>query len=437
VTGDSSEIQAPTARLDEPFAGSEHPGERGRLRRIAIDIRPLRQAPAFRRLWLGQAISFIGGEITYVAMPFQMYALTGSTLAVGMLSLCLLVPLLTLTLVGGAIADAVDRRRLLLWTEAGLSLASAGLAVNAALPHPRAWLLYIFAVVSASFFCLGVPAMRSLTPRLVPQEQIAAASNLESLYGNFGAVAGPALAGVLIAAVGLSATYLIDVASFGASLASVWALPAISPAADADRPSARSIAEGFRYVRTQPAVLGIFLVDTNAMIFGMPSALFPALAEHRFGGGAQTVGLLYAAPYGGALAASLLSGWVSHARRHGVIVVIAAGLWGAAIAVFGFVTSLALALAFLALAGAADLVSAVFRSAIVLKVTPDALRGRVSGIEFAQVASAPTLGNVEAGVLASLTSIRFSVVSGGLACVVGTCLIALLLPALRRYDARA
>jgi MFS family permease len=169
----------------------------------------------------------------------------------------------------------------------------------------------------------------------------------------------------------------------------------------------------------------------------MPSALFPALAEHRFGGGAQTVGLLYAAPYAGALAASLLSGWVSHARRHGVIVLIAAGLWGAAIAVFGFVTSLALALAFLALAGAADLVSAVFRSAIVLRVTPDAMRGRVSGIEFAQVASAPTLGNVEAGGLAALTSLRFSIASGGVACVAGTILIGLLLPALRRYDAKA
>ena len=416
---------------------SGRPGRIASLRRVAIDVRPLRESPPFRRLWVGQAISFLFGEVTYVALPYQVYKLTGSTLAVGMLSFCLLVPLLTLTLVGGAIADALDRRRVLLVTELGLAASSAGLAVNAALPHPHVWLLYVLATLSAGFFSLGIPAMRSLTPRLVGEHQIAAASNLEGLYSNFGAVAGPALGGLLIAGIGLTATYTLDVASFAASLISVWLLPSIAPAPEADRASVRSIVEGFRYVRSQPAILGIFLVDTNAMIFGMPAALFPALATHRFGGGAHTVGFLYAAPYAGAFLASFASGWVSHARRHGLIVVIAAALWGVAIAVFGFVTSLPLALFFLALAGAADLVSAIFRSAIVLKVTPDELRGRVSGIEFAQVASAPTLGNVEAGALASLTSLRFSIASGGIACIVGTLLIALLVPALRRYDARA
>ena len=423
--------------IPEPLPDADHPGPRGWLRRAAIDLRPLRESPAFRRLWFGQTVSFIGGEITYVAIPYQMYELTGSTLAVGLVALCELVPLLTLTLVGGAIADAVDRRRLVLATEVALLLSSAGLAANAALPNPQVWLLYVLAFVSACFFSLGIPAMRAMTPRLVAEEQIPAASNLNSLYGNLGAVAGPALGGVLIGVVGLTGAYLIDVASFGASLVAVWLLPPIAPAPDADRPSLRSIVDGFRYVRTQPAVMGIFLVDTNAMIFGMPSALFPALAEHRFGGGAQTVGLLYAAPYAGALVASMLSGWVSHARRHGLIVLVAASLWGVAITIFGFVHSLPLALLFLALAGAADLVSAIFRSAIVLKVTPDSLRGRVTGIEFAQVAAAPTLGNVEAGVVASLTSLRFSIVSGGLACVAGTILIALLVPALRRYDAKA
>jgi MFS family permease len=406
------------------------------LARAAVDLTPLRESQPFRRLWAGQAVSFLGSEINQVAVPIQLYQLTRSTLAVGLLGLTVLVPLLTLTLVGGAIADAFDRRRLLLVSESGLALVGVGFAVNATLPHPQVWLLYVLSTVGASVFCLGTPAMRSLTPRLVPEEQIVSASNLNSIYSNFGAVAGPALGGILVATVGLTATYLIDVATFAASLASVWALPPVPPAHDADRPSLRSIVDGFRYVRTQRAVLGIFLVDTNAMIFGMPSALFPALADHRFGGGAQTVGFLYAAPYAGALVASLLSGWVTHARRHGLIVLVAASLWGVAIAIFGFVESLPLALVCLALAGAADLVSAVFRSAIVLRVTPDSLRGRVSGIEFAQVASAPTLGNVEAGVLASLTSLRFSIVSGGIACVAGTVLIGLLLPALRRYDAR-
>ena len=349
----------------------------------------------------------------------------------------MLIPLLTFTFVGGAIADAVDRRRLGLLTETGLALVAVGFAVNAALPHPQTWLLFVLSTAGASTYCLGVPALRSLAPRLVEPDQLPAAAALEGVYGNFGAVAGPAVAGVLIASVGLVNTYLIDVATFAASLWSLWALPALPPAQDADRPSLRSIFDGFRYIGTQRAVLGIFLVDTNAMIFGMPSALFPALADTHFGGGAQTLGFLYAAPYGGALVASLLSGWVSHTRRHGIIVLVAAGLWGAAIIAFGLVESLWIALLFLALAGAADLVSAIFRSAIVLRVTPDELRGRVTGIEFAQVASAPTLGNVEAGVVASLTSLRFSIVSGGVLCVAGTVLIGLALPALRHYDARA
>jgi len=365
------------------------------------------------------------------------YELTHSTLAVGLLAFTVLVPLLTFTLIGGAIADAVDRRKLALLTESGLVLVAAGFAANAALPNPRIWLLYVLSSIGASVYCLGAPALRSLVPRLVEPEQIPAASALEGVYGNLGAVAGPALAGVLIASVGLVNTYLIDLVTFSASIWSLWALPSIAPAPDAARASLRSLVDGFRYVRRQPSVLGIFLVDTNAMIFGMPSALFPALADVKFGGGAQTVGLLYAAPSGGALLASLLSGWVSHARRHGLIVLVAAGLWGTAIAAFGFAHALWLALLLLALAGAADLVSAVFRSAIVLRVTPDHYRGRVTGIEFAQVASAPTLGNVEAGVLASLTSLRFSIVSGGIACVAGTLAIGALLPALRRYDAKA
>jgi hypothetical protein len=214
-------------------------------------------------------------------------------------------------------------------------------------------------------------------------------------------------------------------------------LPKIPSDPEADRPGLRSVVEGFRYLKNHRVVLGSFLVDSNAMIFGMPSALFPALAENHFGGGATTVGYLYAAPYAGALLCSLTSGWTSHVRRQGLAVLVAAGLWGAAITVFGLVDSLWLALVFLAIAGGADLISALFRSAILLSATTESMRGRLAGIEFAQVASAPTLGNVEAGLVASLSSIRFSVVSGGVLCVVGTVVIGLLLPALARYDAKA
>lgn len=266
--------------------------------------------------------------------------------------------------------------------------------------------------------------------------QIPAAMALEGIYSSFGAVAGPAVGGLLIAAVGLPATYGIDVLTFAASIATVWALPVFPPAEDADRAGLGSLLAGLRYVRKRKVLLGIFLVDTNAMIFGMPSALFPALADRQFDAGAEVVGFLYAAPYAGALVASVLSGWTGRVRRQGVAVAVAAACWGAALVVFGLASALWLALLMLAFAGAADMVSAVFRSTILFAATPEGMRGRLSGIELAQVASAPTLGNVEAGVVAAFTSVRFSIVSGGLACIAGTAVVCAAVPALLRYDAR-
>jgi MFS family permease len=406
-----------------------------RLRRLAVDVRPLRYRD-FRRLWLGQAVSVFGSWITYVAIPFQMYELTGSTLAVGLVALCEFVPMVTLAVVGGAIADAVDRRRLMLVTELGLIACSAALAANAMLADPQVWALFLLAALITAFWALGSPALRSLTPRLVPEDQLASASLLNTAYQSLAAVGGPATGGLLIATLGLTGTYLIDVASFTASLFAIWRLPSYPPHEHAERAGWRSLLEGLRFVGSKPVILGIFLLDTNAMVFGMPSALFPALAQHRFGGGATTVGFLYAAPYAGALAATLVSGWVANVRKQGVGVAIAAALWGLSILIFGFATSLPLALTMLAFAGAADNVSAAFRSAIVLAATPDPMRGRVSGIELAQVASTPSLGNLEAGVVASLTSLRFSIVSGGLICILGTAVIVAAVPALLRYDAR-
>ena len=404
--------------------------------RLAIDVTPLRDYPDFRRLWIGQAISFVGGEITFVALPFQVYELTHSTLALGLFSLTQLVPLLTLTLLGGAFADALDRRRLLLVTETTEALAVAGLAVNAALPHPSLAALVVLATIAAACFSTGVSAMRSLPARLVPEEAFTKASALDSLYYGIGGVAGPAVAGLLIKATGLSFVYALDAASFAASLVALWGLPAIPPAPDADRAGLRSIAQGFGFLRREKAILGFFLVDTNAMIFGMPIALFPAIADRRFGD-ATLVGYLYAAPAAGALLAALGSGWVAHVRRQGLVVVVAACGWGAAITLFAWADHLWLALVLVALAGFADQISAIFRSAMLLTLTPDRLRGRMLGIEFFQVASAPTLGNLEAGVVASVSSIRFSVASGGLLCIVGTLASAAAFPALLRYDAKA
>jgi MFS family permease len=411
--------------------------EPGRLRRLTIDLGPLRRYPAFRRLFIGQTVSTFGSEIAAVAAPFQLFQLTHSTLQVGLLSLCELFPFLTLTIVGGAIADAVDRRRLLFVTEVLLALVAVGFAANASLAHPRVWAIYVLVTLAMSIFSLGVAGMNSVIPRLVERHELAAANAIENVYGSTTNVAGPALGGVLIAVLGLRGAYLLDAGTFAASLWSVWRLPSLPPAHDAERPSLRTIAEGFRFVRGKKVLLGMFLADSNAMVFGMPRALFPALALHRFHGGAGILGLMYAAPYAGELVSSVLSGWMTHVRRQGLIVAIAAGLWGVAITAFGFAGSLWLALLLLAAAGAADNVSAVLRGTILWTVTPDELRGRVSGIEFAQVAATPALGNVEAGIVASLTSLRFSIVSGGLACVAGTVLVALAVPAFIRYDARA
>jgi MFS family permease len=421
--------------VEDPAGEAERPGRAAFLRGLAIDLTPLRRSRDFRRLWFGNAISLLGSMLTTVAIPYQVYQLTGSTLAVGLLGIAALVPLLTISFLGGAIADALDRRLLLIVSDVGLAAISGLLVANAALEHPRLWALYGAETLGTAFYAIQRPAMDALVPRLVGEDQIASAAAVQGIYGSFGHVGGPALGGILIASVGLTATYAVDVVTFTGSLVAAMLLPKMPPLEAVARPGLSAIAEGFTFVRQKPELKGIFAVDTVAMVFGMPSALFPAFGEH-FGGGARTVGFLYAAPYAGALVATLLSGWVTRARRQGLGVCIAASAWGAAIVGFGLAPGLWPALLFLALAGAADDWSAILRSTILLTVTPDSMRGRLSGIELAQVASAPTLGNVEAGALASLTSLRFSVVSGGIACIAGCWLFVAAVPALLRYDSQ-
>jgi MFS family permease len=285
-------------------------------------------------------------------------------------------------------------------------------------------------LLASSAFAFGVGAQNALIPRIVGDDQLAAANNLNSVIGSLGAVVGPALAGALLGSVGVLPAYIVDTSTFFATLVAVWLLPPLVPeGGDDERPSFRSIANGFRFLRSSRVILGFMLVDTNAMIFGMPTALFPALAVHRFHH-AGYVGYLFAGVSAGALLASALGGWMTHVRRQGLVVVIAAAVWGGAIAGFGFTTSLWPALVLLAVAGAGDEISAILRGTMLLQLTPDSLRGRLIGIEFAQVTSTPALGNFEAGLVASLTSVRAAVVSGGLACVAGCAVIAALVPAL-------
>jgi MFS family permease len=418
----------------EPPATEERPSWREFAARVTVDFTPLRDYPDYRRLWIGQAVTFVGSEMALVALPFQVWQLTHSTLALGLFSLTELFPLLTLTLAGGAVADAFDRRRMVLVTETLQAVGIAGLLVNAALPHPSTAVVFVFATVVAGCFSAGVGAMRSLPQRLVPEEVYAQVGALDSIYYGLGGVAGPPLAGLLIAVAGLAAVYAIGMASFAATVVALWGLPPIPPHPDADRPGLRSIVEGFRFVAREKVILGFFLVDTNAMVFGMPLGLFPAIAA-RFGD-ATFLGALYAAPAAGALVAGLGSGWVGYVRRQGVVVVAAASLWGLAIVGFAYADRFWLALLLVGLAGFADQVSAIFRNAMLLALTPGRLIGRVRGIEFMQVASAPSLGNLEAGVVASLTSIRVSVASGGLLCIAGTLASAAAFPALVRYETR-
>ena len=403
------------------------------LRALVIDTRPLRRRE-FRLLFIGQTITFAGSMITYVAIPFQVYQLTRSPLAVGLLSLAELVPLLLTALVGGALADALDRRMMLRATEAGLLLTSAGLALNALAERPHVWVLFCAAALMAALDGLQRPSLEALVPRLVPRDELPGATALQSLRGTAGQLAGPAIGGLLIAGAGLPAAYTVDAASFAVSLLALGMLRAVPPPPDAQRPSLRGIVEGLRYARARKDLLGTYVVDIVAMVFGMPMALFPAIAARL--GGARTLGLLYAAPAAGAMLISAGSGWIGRIHRHGLAILLAAAAWGAAVVGFGLAGPLWLALLMLAAAGAADMVSGMFRTVMWNQTIPDELRGRLAGIEMLSYTTGPLLGNVEAGLLAAIVGVPASVVSGGLLCVAGVALVGLALPAFRRYDDR-
>ena len=399
-----------------------------------VDTTPLRRHRDFRLLFIGRFVSFFGSMVTTVAFPYQVYALTHSVLLVGVLGVLEFGAILVFAFVGGALADASDRRALVLLTEAALMLCSLILAGNAALPHPQVWLLFAISMAWGVLDAIQRPSLDAMLPRLVEKHELAAAANLGSIRGTLGQILGPALGGVLVAVVGLTFTYLFDVATFVVGLACLTLMRAVPPPVDAERPSLRRVVEGLRYARSRQELIGTYAVDMIAMFFGMPFALFPAIAQSF--GGAKVLGLLYAAPAVGSFLFSATSGWTNRVHRHGMGVIVAATVWGLAIVGFGFAPGLVLALFFLALAGAADMMSGVFRSVIWNQTIPDSLRGRLAGIEMISYTSGPALGNFEAGAVASLSNVRVSVVSGGVLCVIGCVVAAVLLPQFRNYDAR-
>ncbi len=401
---------------------------------MAIDVAPLKVSRDFRLLFFGQTVTFFGSMMTFVVLPWQMYQLTKSSLAVGLLGIAEFVPILLMAFVGGALADYVDRRRMVLLTELALAAGTGVLIFNSLLAEPRVWVLYVCASLFAALNGLQRPSLDSLIPRLVPTELMPSVAALRSAGTTISMIAGPALGGVIVASFGPAIAYSIDLLTFVASLVALLLVRAVPPPVGADRPSLSTVIEGLRYARSRPELLGTYLVDINAMFFGMPMALFPAIAENF--GGASVAGLLYASPAAGMFLATITSGWAKRVNRHGLMVSVAAACWGAAIVGFGLAKSLWLAVVCLMLAGAADMVSGLFRSTIWNQTIPDHLRGRLAGVEMVSYTAGPMLGNVEAGIAAKLFGVRASVVSGGILCIAGTAALALLLPAFLRYDGR-
>lgn len=410
-------------------------GPRGRrlaaARGLVIDVEPLRRDADFRRLWAGQSISVIGSQITRVALPYQVYVITGSTLALAALVLVQLVPLLLFTLGGGALADAMDRRHVLLATQLGLAGTSLALALLSFQAEPAIPLLFVVAFVASGFSAFDWPARSSAIPRLVPAQRLRAAIALGQLSFNGGSVIGPAVAGVLIGTVGVAGAFAVDVATYAVSLAMILRIRPIPPIGEPGRPGLDAIREGLRFVRVRRLILSTFAIDLNAMIFGSPRTLYPVLALDVFQTGPVGLGLLMAAPAAGAFAAILLSGGISRFRRIGRGILLAVAAWGGAITLFGLSTSFfALALIFLAFAGGADVVSAVFRSSVVQMETPDELRGRVASVHILVVTAGPQVGDIEAAVVASAIGAQLSVISGGLLCLLGVLVVARAFPEL-------
>ena len=388
--------------------------------RITVDLAPLRESRDFRLLFAGLLVSSLGNQLTTVAIPFQVYALTRSSLQVGLVSLAQLVPLIVGSLIGGTVGDVVDRRSLIAVTAAASCLAAAGLVLNSLAAHPSLLVIYLVSALAAGLTGFASPARNAAIPMLVSPRHLVAAYSFNQIVFQLAVIVGPLIAGLLIASAGIAWTYGIDAASF--------VMRPLPPEGGGQRAGIRSILDGFSFLRGRQVLQGVYLIDLNAMIFGMPRALFPAMAATVFHVGPTGLGMLYAAPAIGGLLGASTTGWVESIVRRGRAVVVAVALWGVAITIFGFTSTLGVALGALAIAGWADVISAVLRNTILQSSIPDDMRSRLSSFQMAVVQGGPRLGDTEAGAVAALTSTEFSVISGGLACIVGAGVVARLLP---------
>jgi MFS family permease len=405
----------------------------GRLRRAAIDVEPLRHVD-FRRLWLGNSLGMVGFQLTAVAVPVQVFELTGSSFWVGMLGLVGLVPLVAFGLWGGAVADAVDRRLLLLGSSLLLWACTGGLLAASLLGLASLPLLLGLVAIQAAGFAVASSTRGAIVPRVLPEPLVPAANTLTFTAGNVALVLGPLLAGLILARWSFATAYAADLAVFTVALYAALRLPPLPPAGPATTPGLRSVVDGLAFIVTRPVLLLSFAVDIAAMVLAMPRALFPETAAQLGGRGA--VGWLYAAIAIGAVLAGLSSGWIGRVRRQGVALVAAVIAWGLAVAAAGLARSLWPMVLLLAVAGAADLVSAVYRQTILQTYAPDEMRGRMQGVFIVVVAGGPRLGDLRAGATAAAFGVTVSWVGGALLATVLVSL-ALLVPSLRRYDTRA
>ena len=406
-----------------------------RLRALRVDVTPLRTSRDFRLLFLAGTVFYLGAMVSYVAIPFQVYRLTGSNFAVGAIGLVELVPLVVFGLYGGALADHVDRRRLLVGAGVAQAVCTASLAVNAFGGHPQVWVIFVVSALLASTSSLQRPSREALMPRTVRHDELTAANALTSLGMQIGLLVGPGIGGVLIATVGTGWCFVVDVT--GLSVASVmYALMRAYPhRSETTAPSLAGIAEGMRYALSRRDLLGTYLVDIAAMLLALPVVLFPALAETVFRR-PELLGLIYSAETIGALVGTALSGWTARVHHHGRAIVIAAASFGLCVGLAGLMPNIWLVVVFLALSGAADMVSGVFRGTVWSQTIPEGMRGRLAGIEMLSYSLGPLGGQVRAGVTADLWTVRGAVSSGGFACVGGVALTAFWLHDFWSYDAR-
>jgi MFS family permease len=402
---------------------------------MLLDLSPLRKHRDFRFLIAGQMVSTLGSFFTYVAVPVQIYELTHSSAVVGLLSAAQLIPLALTALWGGALADAIDRRSLLRRCETLLMLGSLTLVANASLSRPSVSVIFVVAALMSAVNGFHTPALESLTPRLVDRDDLPAVSALTSLRGTTAAIVGPALAGICIAAFGLWFTFTMDAASYAFSLCMLASIRAMPPSEKAPAIGVASILEGLKYAASRGELIGTYVVDIVAMTFAMPMAIFPALADRW--GGAGAVGYLYSAMSVGAFVIALFSGWTKQVQRQGAAVVIAAAVWGLAIAALGLTSSLIAAVFCLACAGAADMVSGLFRMTIWNETIPSELRGRTAGIEQLSYMTGPLLGNTRAGFAAERFGLMPSILAGGIICTAGVLACIKLLPAFWNYKRAA